>query len=101
MEDVVNNVRESFLDESVDEAVLQELKQVGTMTTATTDYYQQCHVDSPVDNSDCPAILGFFAQSFFSELRKFYCEYQNVSNFVQNEQRFKVEEHDKLQTAVN
>lgn len=28
MEDVVANVKEAFLDEGVDEAVLQELKQV-------------------------------------------------------------------------
>lgn len=28
MEDVLSNVRESFLDEGVDEQVLQELKQV-------------------------------------------------------------------------
>ena len=28
VEDVINNVRESFLDECVDEQVLQELKQV-------------------------------------------------------------------------
>ena len=33
VEDVINNVRENFLDEGVDDQVLQELKQVGMVLT--------------------------------------------------------------------
>ena len=37
VEDVINNVRESFLDEGLDEQVLQELKQVSGYTWSLTD----------------------------------------------------------------
>ena len=59
MEDVINNVRESFLDDGVDEQVLQELKQVGSrgyeFTVSIIPFSSTCSLSSITNGS-----LGLF-----------------------------------------
>lgn len=47
MDDVINNVREAFLDEGVDEQVLQELKQVSFQGFSVPILYIVLTVCSP------------------------------------------------------